>query len=157
MSKVISRKTLRNLKNRLPALVWAALIFMASTDAFSAANTAGLLELAVRYFFSALSHDTFRLIHTLIRKLGHFSEYFVLAVLVIRALRQETDEKPRPRRLALGLGLTALYAVSDELHQAFVPGRTASAADVLLDVFGGLCGTLWFHLRNHGKVQIGNV
>jgi len=151
MPKPISSKTLRNVKNRLPAFTWAALIFVFSTDAFSAGNTAGILELTLRYFFPALSDDNIRLIHSLIRKLGHFSEYFVLAVLVMHALRKETGERLYPRRLALGVALTALYAVSDEFHQAFVPSRAASIADVLLDIFGGICGSLWFYRRNRGK------
>jgi VanZ family protein len=154
MPKAISSKTVRNLKNRLPALIWAGLIFMFSTNVFSAGNTGGILADLLRYFFSALSDDNIQLIHTLIRKLGHFSEYFILAVLILRALRQETGEKLQTPRLALGLGLTALYAVSDEFHQAFVPSRTASIADVLLDIFGGICGTLWFHRRNRCKNTI---
>lgn len=154
MPKAISSKTVRNLKNRLPALIWAGLIFMFSTNVFSAGNTGGILADLLRYFFSALSDDNIQLIHTLIRKLGHFSEYFILAVLILRALRQETGEKLQTPRLALGLGLTALYAVSDEFHQAFVPSRTASIADVLLDIFGGICGTLWFQRRNCCKNTI---
>ena len=154
MPKAISSKTVRNLKNRLPALIWAGLIFIFSTNVFSAGNTGGILADLLRYFFSALSDDNIQLIHTLIRKLGHFSEYFILAVLILRALRQETGEKLQTPRLALGLGLTALYAVSDEFHQAFVPSRTASIADVLLDIFGGICGTLWFHRRNRCKNTI---
>jgi len=93
MPKAISSKTVRNLKNRLPALIWAGLIFMFSTNVFSAGNTGGILADLLRYFFSALSDDNIQLIHTLIRKLGHFSEYFILAVLILRALRQETGEK----------------------------------------------------------------
>jgi VanZ family protein len=151
MSKAISSKTRRALKNRLPAVIWAALIFIFSTDAFSAGNTAGILESTLRYFFWALSDDHIRLLHAVIRKLGHFSEYFVLAVLVMRALRQEPGEKLHTRQLVFGLGLTALYAASDEFHQTFVPSRTASIADVVLDIFGGICGTLWFYRRAKAK------
>jgi len=50
MPKTISSKTLRNVKNRLPAFIWAALIFVFSTDAFSAGNTAA---------FSNLHYDIF--------------------------------------------------------------------------------------------------
>ena len=151
MPKAISSKTVRNLKNRLPALIWAGLIFMFSTNVFSAGNTGGILADLLRYFFSALSDDNIQLIHTLIRKLGHFSEYFILAVLILRALRQEPGEKLHTRQLVFGLGLTALYAASDEFHQTFVPSRTASIADVMLDIFGGLCGTLWFYRRDKAK------
>jgi VanZ family protein len=91
------------------------------------------------------------MIHVLIRKLGHLVEYFVLSILMLRALRQEITNKLAPRHLVLGLSLTALYAISDELHQALVPNRSASSIDVLIDVVGGICGTLWFRLRSLGK------
>jgi VanZ family protein len=41
------------------------------------------------------------------------------------------------------LALVLLYALSDELHQTFVPTRTASITDVMIDVLGGICGILW--------------
>lgn len=141
----------RRLKIWLPPIGWAALIFVFSSEAFSGANTSGILEPLLRHLFPALSASDIKLIHVFIRKLGHFGEYFVLSILVMRALRHETYNKLSSRQLALGLALTALYAVSDELHQALVPSRSASIIDVLTDVFGGFCGILWFHLRNLGK------
>ena len=36
----------------------------------------------------------------------------------------------------------AVYAASDEIHQAFVPGRGPAVTDVLLDSAGALCGIL---------------
>jgi VanZ family protein len=142
---------LRRYLRWLPALGWAGMIFVFSTEAFSGGNTKGILEPLLRGLFPALSGTGIELIHLCIRKLGHFVEYFVLAVLVLRAARDKAEEPLPSSRLAVGLALTALYAVSDEWHQAFVPSRSASSADVLLDVFGGFCGMLWFHLRNRGK------
>jgi VanZ family protein len=151
MFTLLSPDRWRRLKIWLPPIGWAALIFAFSSEAFSGANTSGILESLLRHLFPALSASDIEMIHVLIRKLGHFGEYFVLSILVMRALRQETHDKFSPRQLALGLALTALYAVSDELHQALVPSRSASIIDVLIDVFGGFCGILWFHLRNLGK------
>jgi VanZ family protein len=152
MSNATSANRRPPITSWLPVLAWAAVIFIFSGEAFSGANTAGTLEPLLRNFFPALSGVDIALIHIIIRKLGHFAEYFILAMLVLRAFRHDVQGKLSPRRLALGIALTALYAASDELHQAFVPNRTAGIADLMLDVFGGICATLWFHLRNNGKI-----
>lgn len=66
---------------------------------------------------------------------GHLGEYFVLGVLAAHATRVET------RRGILGaLALCALYAVSDELHQHFVPLRTPDPLDWVTDVAGAAAG-----------------
>ncbi len=154
MSPLLSLNRWRRFRIWLPPVAWAALIFVFSSEAFSGANTAGLPEPLLRYLFPALSASGIELIHILLRKLGHFVEYFVLSILVMRALRQEAHNKLAPRHFALGLALTALYAISDELHQALVPNRSASIIDVLIDAFSGICGTLWFHRRNRGKNSV---
>jgi len=73
---------------------------------------------------------------------GHSVGYLALAVLVVRALAGGL-----PRRIDLRIAVTALvvtvaYAVSDEFHQWFVPGREASVVDVVTDAIGALAGTI---------------
>jgi VanZ family protein len=67
-----------------------------------------------------------------LRKLAHAAEFAILGALLVRALR-------RPG-WAVALGIA--YAVSDELHQSFVPGRQGSALDVALDSVGVVVGTV---------------
>ncbi len=67
----------------------------------------------------------------LLRKLAHLGEYAVLGILLARAL-------PEPAALLAG----AAYAVSDELHQTFVPGREGALLDAGLDSVGVLVGIL---------------
>ena len=76
----------------------------------------------------------------LYRKLAHAAEYLVLAVLSARALRG--SGLSRAACLVLGFLIAAGYAVTDEYHQSFVPGRTASTRDVLIDSTGALLGAL---------------
>ena len=72
-----------------------------------------------------------------LRKLAHAAEFALLGALLLRALAVE--------RTALALG--AAYAVTDELHQHFVPGRLASPYDVLIDAVGVAIGVaLWRRL-----------
>jgi VanZ family protein len=71
---------------------------------------------------------------------AHFAEYAVLAALLWQALRH-TPRLGR-RAVALAFVLAALYAISDEWHQSFVPGRYPDIRDVLVDVAGALTALL---------------
>ena len=77
---------------------------------------------------------------TVIRKGAHFSEYMILAQLAFQLFL--TLPRPRTDIIAalLGFGFAALYAVSDEYHQSFVPGRNMAVTDVLIDILGALLG-----------------
>jgi VanZ family protein len=131
-----------------PVIFWAALIFVFSTEIFSGAHTGGIVEALLSQLFPRLPVNEVERIHTLIRKLGHLSEYFVFALLLMRALRAETDYPSPLQPILLSVLLTVLYAASDEFHQSFVPSRSASVADVMIDAVGGICGALLAHLRN---------
>ena len=72
----------------------------------------------------------------------HSMAYLGLAVVVVRAVAGGL-----PRRIGLRTTLTALlivivYAMSDEIHQMFVPGRTADVNDLVADVIGAVMGTI---------------
>jgi VanZ family protein len=73
-----------------------------------------------------------------LRKLAHATEYAVLGALLVRATG----------RTGLAIALGTLYAVSDEIHQTFVPGRMGSPVDVAIDAIGVACGVvLWQTIR----------
>jgi VanZ family protein len=147
----MSMHALTFLANWAPVALWAALIFYFSTGSFSAPETSHILEPALNWLFPGISADQFAAIHLLIRKLGHWGEYFVFAILVLRALRRQWRGSPGLRHTAVTIGLVFLYAGLDELHQLFVPYRTASFADVLLDTLGGVCGVIWMLLYHRRR------
>lgn len=66
-------------------------------------------------------------------QISHMGLYFILGILVSRALNHLGG-------IRFALVLTILYALSDEIHQFFVPGRAFQFADLILDAFGGLLG-----------------
>ncbi len=73
----------------------------------------------------------------LLKKGGHMVAYAVLAVLLLRALETHT----RTRKAAwLAVGIAVLYAITDEYHQTFVPGRKGTGIDMLVDAAGALAG-----------------
>jgi VanZ family protein len=83
-----------------------------------------------------------------IRKGGHVTEYAVLSMLCWRAVRPPPGGEAGAwswRDAGIAMALAILFAVSDEFHQAFVPSRTASAWDVLVDACGAAAGLvlLW--------------
>jgi VanZ family protein len=69
-----------------------------------------------------------------IRKLGHVSEFALLTVLWLNALRAR--QISRGTALLSASLISLLYAASDEWHQSFVPGRTGHAIDVAVDSIG---------------------
>jgi VanZ family protein len=135
------------LRNWAPVAFWAVIIFSLSSDGFSSSNTAGFLEPLLSAFYSGITAAQFELIHLLIRKLSHWGEYCILSLLLLRAVRDQLNQKLALRRALWIAAAVAVYALSDEFHQLFVPSRTASLADVTIDSFGGFCGILWSYLN----------
>jgi VanZ family protein len=93
-----------------PVVAWAAVIFVLSS----------LSDLGTGL-------GTWDLV---LRKLAHTAEFALLGLLLARALRRDW--------VAIAAGVA--YAVSDELHQTFVPGRVGSPLDVAIDAVGVALG-----------------
>ena len=147
-------------KNRLsrygPLLVWAALIFIGSSSALSGSNTAVVLRPVV-WLFPHASEATLALIHFLIRKAGHLSEYAILALFAARAFRTSTREFLRTRWFWVSLLIVIAYSLSDEIHQSFVPSRTASIYDSMIDSVGGLTALVLLAIRTrHVRTRSGS-
>ena len=114
----------------LPVLLWGVVIFILSTANFSAYYTSRMIEPILRFLFPFASAAAIAMMHMLIRKAAHFTEYGVLFWLLARG--------PLRGRAAVALAICVIYALLDEGHQMFVPGRTASLYDVALDSTGAL-------------------
>ena len=122
----------------LPVLAWALTISVLSTGLFTGERTGSILIPVLGVLFPTASPEELRAIHQAVRTLAHFVEYLVLSVLLYRALRNG----PRwdTRAAAMSMAIAGLYSIGDEMHQWFVPGRTAAAADCLVDVAGAAAG-----------------
>ena len=128
-------------KDWLPALAWAGLICSLSTDAFSSNHTSVVIVPVLRWLFSHASTETIEWMHEIIRKMAHLTEYFILGVLLHRALRGD-DRGWKLKWAFWAIVIAAAYASLDEFHQSFVPGRGPAVADVLLDTAGGVAAQL---------------
>jgi VanZ family protein len=131
-------------RNWWPAVTWMSIIFLFSTDFFSSSNTSSLLHPLLSALIPSLAIEQIEPIHEILRKLGHWSEYLILALLLMRALRAQVPTRRQRNLQICSWVLATLYAVGDEWHQSFVPSRSASGLDVLIDSFGAVCGALWF-------------
>ena len=119
---------------RLPAVLYAALLFWASSRS----------RLPMPEF--GLGFED---------KLAHFAAFAILSVLVYIALTKPTRIARNPH--AWATGLASLYALSDELHQRMVPGRTFEWSDLLADM-AGIIAAQWLLSRwEHRAGSLGSA
>ena len=81
-----------------------------------------------------------------IRKNAHFFIYMSLGMSLLLS-----REKVGKREILKVVGFVILYAISDEFHQSFIPGRGASFKDVCIDTLGGISGILVVKMPVHTK------
>lgn len=114
----------------LAVLLWMVVIFILSAQPATQSNelSKGVTEIvleAVERVAPRLDFDINGLNH-LLRKNAHFFAYLILGILEVNAVKRS--------------GICVLYAVSDEVHQLFVSGRSGQVIDVLIDSAGTVVG-----------------
>ena len=139
------------LKYWLPVLLWMTLIFTASGDSHSSEHSSRFVEPLLHWLFPHMSQAHVEDIHLVIRKCAHLTEYAILALLVWRALHQSKTNLPTWSwpKVCGTLLIVFLYSSSDEIHQSFVPTRTAQFSDVVIDTSGAAIGLLALWLFKH--------
>jgi VanZ family protein len=111
-----------------------------STNRFRSEKSLKLMEGSMFYLFgaSAPAETIVELLNEIVRKSAHIAEYAVLGALLYFAL-QPSSRMPIvwDRAVALrAFTIAALFAVFDEIHQSYVPGRGPSPVDVAIDCIG---------------------
>lgn len=131
-------------------IIWAIIIFMFSSQSGNISSNNN------RFVIDLLKHMGINLdtilgnnSNFIVRKLAHFTEYFIFYYLLYKAL--EDNRRSNWTTLMSALIITFLYASSDEFHQSFIPGRGPSFRDVLIDTSGGVFSMIIriFLLRRH--------
>ena len=109
-------------------------------------GTAIFLVMAIGLFlFVDFVQDTsFSYSGRLIRKSAHFIAYLILGFLVSHAMKNEASTATAWKRRGASLLFCVVYAISDEFHQLFVPGRGPMLKDVLIDGSGAAIGILLY-------------
>lgn len=131
-------------------IAWMLLIYTASTDAGSAEQSSRIIGPILRWFNPSVTNETIAAVQLFVRKCAHLTVYAILALLVWRAISSNLVKPAFLKRHAVyTLIIGIIYAMSDEFHQSFVPTRSGTIVDVLIDSFGVLMGLgiVWFYGR----------
>lgn len=122
----------KKLFNIIILILWMILIFTMSS--FNAAESGEQSGMIVNFINHIIHVDNIKLLSLIIRKLAHFTEYLILGILVANVFYKCN------KRLLLTIIICIIYAVSDEIHQIFVPGRSCQLLDVIIDSLGSITG-----------------
>ena len=136
-------------------ILWMMIIFAFSNQkAVDSSNlSSGLIDRTVVKVYKVLYGDISKEKEEIIiekysypiRKLAHYSLYFILGILSFLVI---VDYKNNKKLILYSMFICFLYACTDEFHQLFVIGRSASIKDVMIDTFGSLCGISIFYIFN---------
>lgn len=141
----------------------AFIFFQSALPADLSSEESGrVVDLIVRLFRGVAPIDRETLVF-IVRKGAHFTEYMILGGFLVPAVKEwmAVDTTPVPvvrERITAWLAGT-LYAVTDEIHQSFVPGRSCELRDMGIDSCGVLAGVLvvslviWF--KEHHSLNVG--
>lgn len=149
-------------------LAWMMGIFIlsAQTGDQSGGMSLGIVEGVLKWLgqwlhLSDNPQINIELLHVLLRKSAHFMAYLILAILVRRLVAVDKFglyKRQTFAMVAITLTVCTLYAVSDEWHQSFVPGRGPGVVDVLIDTAGAVLGMgifqFAFLLRSHAFKRV---
>jgi VanZ family protein len=131
----LTPSTKRILKVWLPSAAWLVVIAIESTNVGSSEHTGWLLYPIFHFLFN-VSTTRFAMWHAVLRKTGHFVGYFTLSVLLFRSWRATFPRLSTQwcmQWATVALLSTSLVAMLDEWHQTFLPSRTGTVHDVILD------------------------
>lgn len=133
-------------------ILWALVVYLSiQIFSFSGANgkssnktsqtvTKIAMQVVKKVYPESAKDDTtlFKILHTRIRKTAHFLEFLALAIL--SSMLCKSYNLSKNTAIIIGLSYVILFAVTDEIHQLFVDGRSGSVKDVMIDSLGALTG-----------------
>ena len=135
----------KNKSSTFLVLIWMTIIFIMSS--FNAEDSANQSNFIVNIIANIFNIENVKLLSLIIRKLAHFTEYLILGTLVINMFTKNNAKKT----YLLSILLCIIYAISDEIHQIFTPGRACQIKDILIDSVGSITGIYLFKLLKKRK------
>ncbi len=139
----------------VPAYLIVIYLFSHQTGYTSNEISEGMIRRVVGKLFSLtgneLTGSVLDSLNLIFRKLLHFTEYMILAMLFYSMLK--CVSLSINRRLTFSILPAVLYSASDEFHQLFVPNRTAKFTDILIDSSGVIVGALLMYYAEKRKVN----
>ncbi len=125
---------------KITSVAWAGLIFYLSTPGFGGSFSDWLVRQVLQILHLSLAAAGFQILHHLVRKLAHVTEYAIFAMLLYGSQADDHPFRWRRRRAFWCLVIPALYSLTDEFHQMFSPGRGPSLIDCAIDTLGASVG-----------------
>ncbi len=128
---------------RIALVLWMTMIFLASSGYLAFWMSADGTE------------EVFGLFNYIVRKSAHFGEFAILTYLWLRSIWLREDRL----NVSIGrsVGLSILYAITDELHQSYVPERQGIWSDVLFDAAGALAAGWVLKLLGRSKSRFRGI
>jgi VanZ family protein len=136
-----------------PAILWLLLVLFLGSAQFGPQQTAQQIVPTLRTLTPWLPPTRVQTVHAMLRKLSHLTEYAVLALLWVRALRAQPRFTLKSASWA-ALALCLACAIVDETHQARVPGRQGSVSDVALDSLGAVAMLIVVRSRRQATARL---
>lgn len=132
----------------IATLMWMGVIFyLSSQPAVQSAGLSGGILSRMRALVGDLpvvgQVFVMNMTEHVLRKAAHMTEYAILGMLLLHSIRQylpETEKKTGKSQIGIAFAIGVAYAVSDEYHQTFVPGRSGEIKDVCIDSVGVAIG-----------------
>lgn len=123
-------------------IIWMITVFCFSNQqGETSGGTSGkVIKAILKIFTKDVSEEKIQKLQLPIRKLAHFTIFAIGGVLAIMMLNQYNI--PLIQKIMYSQLIITIYAATDEFHQKFIPGRTASIWDVLIDSAGALTAIL---------------
>lgn len=126
----------------LAVFIWMLFIFYLSHQSATESSqlSAGITERILSIIEGMVLYINLDLgdFHFFIRKAAHFIAYFILGILIMNALSK--NDAITLKLFSYALIICIVYAISDEVHQLFIPGRSGEARDVIIDSIGSFVG-----------------
>lgn len=152
----MSSKSKQLLISHILLFVWMGVIFLLSAEVSDVSS--GRSDFFVEALQSAGAGWSTDTLQFLIRKAAHIFAYIILGMLSFNVVRQY--KRQVKTTLLISALIPALYAITDEVHQMFVPGRSGELRDVLIDTIAGIIGVLLIYngkrmlhkSRQNGKI-----
>ncbi|MBY0145109.1 VanZ family protein [Neobacillus niacini] len=136
------------------AIVWMISIFIVTQlPYFTGQNTAKVIQKAVVTDTMSIEYTSpdpvdIKELNLIVRKATHFIVFGILAFLLFKAFESYRFS------YILAWMLTVLYALLDEWHQSFMPGRVATYRDVLFDSFGAFVALAVLYMIRKNRVNL---
>ena len=122
----------KKILNFLLVVIWMTLIFIMSS--FNSTESSNQSNFIINIITNLFNINNLELLTLITRKTAHFTEYLILGMLVSNMIYYYD------KKAYIDIIICIIYAISDEIHQLFVPGRSYQTLDIIIDSIGSLVG-----------------